>query len=236
MFKKVLIGGITFAGMTVLLAACGTNDSNSGSSASSSDKTSQSAKSSSEKSHKEKYGQIIGKDTSEDKSAKEITKPGDSVSFEVPASSNEEYLHFAFMHAASGAMGWYFAPAAESGVALSKSMFEDDKTVDITDQIALFEAPNQTTSMAVTEDNGSLKYGEASDFMKATVTKEDNMYKITIENTSSGDFETPFSSGVWSVSDSKDKAFDHTASQELSTLATSGKRADLYNEVKDEMK
>ncbi|MGM0241048.1 hypothetical protein ID741_003668 [Enterococcus sp. AZ103] len=61
------------------------------------------------------------------------------------------------------------------------------------------------------------------------------MYEITIENTSSGDFETLFSSGVWAVTDMEEKSFDHTASEALSTLATSGKRADLYHIVEKDM-
>ncbi|MHC5247110.1 hypothetical protein [Enterococcus sp. LJL120] len=240
MFKKAIISGVSLAALTVLLAACGsstTSSSSSSTSESTSMSSSMSTSSSSEATATSATaGEIIGSDTSSDGSAKEITLPGDTVTFEVPVSSSEEYLHFAFMHAASGEKGWYFAPESEDGIALSSSMFDDTDTVDITDQIALFAAPDATTSTAVTANDGDLVYGTSDNYLKATVTMENDMYVITIENTSTGDYETPFSSGVWEVTDMKETSFDHTASAALSTLATSGKRADLYTEVSEASK
>lgn len=251
MYKKLIIGG-TLTAFTVLLGACGMMDSNNDSESSDSmvpaqssmmvsdssdtDSTSESSDSNQANQMSSKYGEIIGKDESEDMSAKDITKPGDTVMFEVPASDNEEYLHFAFMHAKSGDKGWYFAPESENGIKMEKSMFDNEDSVDITDKIALFEAPDADTAMKVSEDDGDLKYGPADDFMKATVKMKGAMYEVTIENTSSGDFETPFSSGVWAITDMEEKGFDHEASAALSTLATSGKRADLYDMVEKEMK
>ena len=110
-------------------------------------------------------------------------------------------------------------------------MFDDGMTMDITNDIGLFAAPDATTSDAVTADDGELKYGAASEYMNATVELNNDMYTVTIENVSSGDYETPFSSGVWELKDTQMKGFDHTPSQALSTLATTGMRADLYNDV-----
>ncbi|EOH95993.1 cadherin-like beta sandwich domain-containing protein [Enterococcus pallens] len=237
MIKKALIGGVSFASLLLLLAACGPSGSSSSNSSKDSAATSQSTSMSSSKTSevKAQAGEIIGKDSNADKTAVDITKPGDSVTFEVPAAKEEGYLHFAFMHAASGMKGWYFAPESKDGIALSKAMFDGDKTVNITDKVALFAAPDASTSKAVTANDGELKYGKASDYMTATVALKDGKYEVTIENTSAGDFETPFSSGVWELSNSKEAGFDHTASAALSKLATSGHRDDLYKEVQSEV-
>lgn len=249
MLKKALIGGFTVATLTLILGACGSGNTNnsqnsssmssssmSSSSMSSSESTSGSMNSGSESMGMSSVGQIVGSYDSSDGKVMGATKPGEQVKFEVPARDGEEYLHLAFMHAASGDKGWYFAPESEDGIALSKSMFDGNSSVDITDKMGLFAAPNATTSEAVTADDGDLKYVDISEFMKATVMMENDMYVVTIENMSSGDHETPFSSGVWEVTDTKGKSFDHTASKELSALATMGHREDLYKMVEKEAK
>ena len=238
MFKKIIAGGIGLAALVLVITGCGSNNTGSSESDSSTKSESTSQTMSEDSKVMNSVGEIIGSYNSEDKTVVGATKPGEEVEFKIPAkdSSNEEYLHFAFMHAASGEKGWYFAPKSDEGIALSKTMLENDKTVDITDEIGLFAAPNETTSTAVTADDGMLKFGETNKFMTATVALKDDMYVVTIKNISEGDMETPFSSGVWELTNKMDKGFDHTASKELSTLATSGHRDDLYKKVQDDAK
>lgn len=238
MIKKILIGGFTAVSMSLLLAGCGTNSTSSSQSKSdeSTAMTSQSSSStsmSSDKTMQNQAGEIIGNYNSDDKKVLGATRPGETVEFKVPVSNQEEYLHFAFMHAASGDKGWYFAPKSEDGVALNKDAFKDNMTMDITNDIALYAAPNETTATMVTKDDGTLKYGDTDKFMTASVALKDDMYVVTIKNISDGDMKTPFSSGVWEVTTDKEKGFDHTASKELSTLATSGNRTDLYKKVSE---
>ncbi|TXK45778.1 hypothetical protein [Lactococcus sp. dk322] len=229
--KKTLIGGIALLSASLLLAGCSA-DTNS-SKTDSSSKTEQVSKSNKLLA----AGEVIGNFNSESDEVVGATKPGDEVKFYIPMSSDTEYLHFAFMHAGSGDKGWYFAPSSEDGIKLSKSDIASEE-VDITDQISLFMAPNASTSDKVTKDSddGKLKYASAEKFLKATVVKEDDVYKVTIKNISSGDYETAFSSGVWGVSESKMKAFDHKSSESLTKLATMGHRDGLYKEALSEEK
>ncbi len=54
------------------------------------------------------------------------------------------------------------------------------------------------------------------------------MFVISIKNISEGDYETPFSSGVWGVTGTAVRSFDHEPSSALSKLATTGHRGELY--------
>lgn len=53
--------------------------------------------------------------------------------------------------------------------------------------------------MKVTADSGKLRLGAAAKFMTAKLTRHNGMFVISIKNISEGDYETPFSSGVWGV-------------------------------------
>ncbi|HFQ9941241.1 TPA: DUF1471 domain-containing protein, partial [Klebsiella pneumoniae] len=139
-----------------------------------------------------------------------------------------QYLHFAFMHAASASEGWFFAPASEQGINLTGLMTEDGKPVDITEQIALFRAPAADQLVKVTADSGKLRLGAAAKFMTAKLTRHNGMFVISIKNISEGDYETPFSSGVWGVTGTAVRSFDHEPSSALSKLATTGHRGELY--------
>lgn len=175
-------------------------------------------------------GEIIGDFNSPDGMVVGATLPGKDVTFKIPVVNNKpQYLHFAFMHAASAQNGWYFAPKSEYGIHLMS--MKDGQSKDITREIGLFQAPNAQTSSPVKKSIDKLKVGKADEFMKATVTQKNGYYVVNIKNISSGDYETPFSSGVWSVTETKMKTFDHKASAALSTLATSGHRAPLYQVV-----
>lgn len=177
-------------------------------------------------------GEIIGSFNSPDGTVVGATLPGKEVMFKISIENNKpQYLHFAFMHAASAQNGWYFAPKSEHGIQLK--MLKHGQIQDITNEIALFQAPNAQTSSPVTMSTNQLKAGKANQFMKATVMQMDGYYIVKIKNTSMAAYETPFSSGVWSISHHKMKAFDHIASAALATLATSGHRAPLYESVKN---
>lgn len=54
------------------------------------------------------------------------------------------------------------------------------------------------------------------------------MFIISIKNISEGDYEIPFSSGVWGVTVTAVRSFDHEPSSALSKLATTGHRGELY--------
>nr|WP_228720599.1 hypothetical protein [Klebsiella pneumoniae]QIQ15421.1 hypothetical protein [Klebsiella pneumoniae] len=72
------------------------------------------------------YGEIIGQFNSPDGAVVGATLPGKSVSFSIPVKKHHgQYLHFAFMHAASASEGWFFAPASEQGINLTGLMTED---------------------------------------------------------------------------------------------------------------
>lgn len=175
------------------------------------------------------YGEIVGQFNSPDGTVVGATLPGKSVSFTIPVKKGAgQYLHFAFMHAGSAEDGWFFAPESDHGINLSGLIAQDDKTVNITDQIALFSAPAADQLARVTTDKGKLKAGTASQFMTAELTRHKGMYVVTIKNVSKGNYETPFSSGVWGVTKTAVQSFDHTPSAALSKLATSGHRGDLY--------
>lgn len=178
------------------------------------------------------YGEIIGQFNSPDGSVVGATLPGQNVSFSIPMNPhNEQYLHFAFMHAASASEGWFFAPKSEQGIELSSLMLEDGKRVDITKQIALFQASNAGQFKKVTADKGKLKSGTTSKFMKAELMTHNGMYIISIKNISEDNYKTPFSSGVWSVTETAVRSFDHEPSSALSKLATTGDRSELYKLV-----
>jgi len=178
-------------------------------------------------------GEIIGDFNSPDGEVVGATLPGKEVQFSVPMNSKEgQYLHFALMHAESAKEGWYFAPASDKGIDLSALTFKDNKPVDITQHIALFQASNANQSIKVTADKGALKYGASNKFLQVTITPKESNYSVTIKNISKGDYQTPVSSGVWSVSNKAEKNFDHTPSAALSALATSGHRDALFQSVK----
>lgn len=182
------------------------------------------------------YGEIVGKFNSPDGEVVGATLPGESVSFIIPVKKdNGQYLHFAFMHADSASEGWYFAPASELGINLSDLMTESGKPVNITEQIALFRAPAADVAGKVMKDNGKLKYGAASKFMTAELTRDKDMFVINIKNISEGDYTTPFSSGVWGVTKTAARSFDHEPSSALSRLAVEGHRDQLYSLVQKQM-
>ena len=175
------------------------------------------------------YGEIIGQFNSPDGAVVGATLPGKSVSFSIPVKKHHgQYLHFAFMHAASASEGWFFAPASEQGINLTGLMTEDGKPVDITEQIALFRAPAADQLVKVTADSGKLRLVAAAKFMTAKLTRHNGMFVISIKNISEGDYETPFSSGVWGVTGTAVRSFDHEPSSALSKLATTGHRGQLY--------
>lgn len=179
------------------------------------------------------YGEIIGDFNSPDGKVVGATLPGKLVSFSVPQREGKtQYLHFAMMHAASAARGWYFAPKSADGIPLTGPEATKQTTTDITDQIALFRAPDAQTSAPVGGDDDKLKYGDARKFMSASLTHDHGMFVVSIRNISAGEYQTPFSSGVWAVTDKPEKSFDHQPSAALSTLATRGHRGPLYQSVK----
>ena len=176
-------------------------------------------------------GEIIGDFNSPDGAVVGATLPGKSVAFKIPVENNKaQYLHFAFMHAASAQNGWYFAPKSEYGIHLMA--MKNGQSKDITHEIGLFQAPNAQIASPVKTNINELKAGKAANFMMATITKKNSNYIVNIKNISSKDYETPFSSGVWSTTNQKMKDFDHKPSSALSTLATSGDRGLLYQIVK----
>lgn len=181
-------------------------------------------------SHMTTAGEIIGDFNSPDGAVVGATLPGKNVTFKIPVENNTQYLHFAFMHAASAKNGWYFAPKSEYGIHLMT--MKDGQSKDITHEIGLFQAPNAKTASPVKTSMNKLKAGKADNFMMATVTEKNGYYIVNIKNISSRDYETPFSSGVWSTTNHKMKDFDHKASSALSTLATSGHRGPLYQTIK----
>lgn len=178
------------------------------------------------------YGEIIGQFNSPDGTVVDATLPGKSVSFSIPVKKHHgQYLHFAFMYATSASEGWFFAPASEQGIKLTGLITEDGKPVNITEQIALFRAPAADQLEKVTADKGKLKSGVASKFMTAELTRHNGMFVINIKNISEGGYETPFSSGVWGVTGTAVRSFDHEPSSALSKLATTGHRGELYKLV-----
>lgn len=213
---------------STLLVATGCQKISSDKNASTEKTTEMSTKKQEKEMNKTSVGEIIGSYNSDDGKVKGATLPSKSVSFSIPITNDSEYLHFAFMHAASEKYGWYFAPKSEEGIHLNKKEIDSDSPLDITNNIALYAAPDKSTQHLVETDEGNLKYGDSSEFMKAYVSIEKDMYKVTIENISKNDYETPFSSGVWEVTTKKEKTFDHKASEELSTLDVSGHRDSLY--------
>jgi hypothetical protein len=176
------------------------------------------------------FGEIVGDFNSPDGMVVGATLPGKNVIFKIPVQKNSpQYLHFAFMHAASGQKGWYFAPKSEYGIYLMPMKI--GQTKDISQEIAIFEAPNASTAKKVTQSTNNLEFAQANKFMQATVMQKNGYYIVNIKNTSSGKYETPFSSGVWATSHMKMKGFDHMPSAALSTLATSGHRDPLVKAV-----
>lgn len=227
MKKTIILTTALFA--TIGLSAC-TSNSTKMTDSSRNDKTEISSVK--KESAKATAGEIIGSFNSDDGKVVGATKPGESVTFKIPKSKEALYLHFAFMHAASGDKGWYFAPKSEDGIKVSENDLKDNKELDITDEISLFAAPDAKNVSSVTKDDGNLKYAQTSKFMKATIKSSNGKYIVTINNISKGDYETPFSSGVFSTIPSKEKSFDHQPSEALSILATSGHRDELYNSLK----
>ncbi|WP_273818506.1 DUF1471 domain-containing protein [Providencia rettgeri] len=182
------------------------------------------------------YGEIIGQYNSPDRTVVGATLPGKSVSFSIPVRVHHgQYLHFALMHAASASEGWFFAPVLEQGINLTNLISEDGKPVNITEQIALFRAPTAEQIEKVTMDNGNLRSGVASKFMMAELTRHNGIFVINIKNISEGDYATPFSSGVWGVTQIATRSFDHEPSSALSNLATTGHRDELYKLVQKQI-
>lgn len=226
--KNKLLLGITLVALPLTLAACGDNGKSS-SNASSKAKTTMTVK----KTVTSKAGEIVGSYNSKDKKVLGATLPGKKVTFTVPMTKgNNTHLHFAFMHAASGAKGWYFAPKSENGVTLSNKNMKSDSTKNITNQIGVFAAPDKNTVKMVTMDSGKLKYENIDKYLSASVKEKNGKYVVTIENVSKDDYKTPFSSGVWKVTSESKKSIDHTPSEAISTLATSGHRDDLLSVAK----
>lgn len=182
------------------------------------------------------FGEIIGQFNSPDGTVVGATLPGQSVSFSIPEKKHHgQYLHFAFMHAASGSEGWFFAPVSEQGINLNALITEDGNPVNITEQIALFRAPVADRIEKVTADSGKLRFAVAPKFMTAELTRHNGMFIITIKNISEKEYETPFSSGVWGVTGTATRSFDHEPSSALSKLATTGHRSELYKLVQKQI-
>ncbi|WP_134644261.1 hypothetical protein [Weissella cibaria] len=191
-----------------------------------------SANSNSNKSEMKMSGSIVGDYNSKDKTVVGATLPGKDVTFTVPMTkTNKTYLHFAFMHAASGDKGWYFAPKSSDGVELNNKSMKSDSTKDITNKISLYAAPDKDTVNKVKENDGKLKFEPTDKYLSAKVKVKDDQYVVKIKNMSKKDYKTPFSSGVWQVSSTKNEGFDHKPSKQLSELATSGHRDDLLQLV-----
>ena len=142
------------------------------------------------------YGEIIGQFNSPDGAVVGATLPGKSVSFSIPVKKHHgQYLHFAFMHAASASEGWFFAPASEQGINLTGLITQDGKPVDITEQIALFLAPAADQLEKVTADSEKLRSGVAAKFMTAEQTHHNDMFVVSIKNISEGVNRTCFVGG-----------------------------------------
>lgn len=226
--KNKLLLGITLVALPLTLAACGSNGKSSANDSSSA-KTTMNVK----KTVMSKTGEIVGSYNSKDKKVLGATLPGKKVIFTVPKTKGDTtHLHFAFMHAASGSKGWYFAPNSETGIDLNNNSMKSGSTKDITNEIGLFEAPDKNTVKKVTKDSGKLKYENIDKYMSASVKEKNGKYIITIENNSKDDYKTPFSSGVWKVTSESKKSFDQKPSAALSTLATMGHREDLLSVAK----
>lgn len=227
MQNKIMMG-ITLIALPLTLAACGNSSSNGNKKSSASTSSSMTTK----KVAIDKSGEIVGPFTSKDKSVVGATKPGQKVSFKVNmAKGDTTYLHFAFMHAASGAKGWYFAPMSANGIMLKKADFNSGKMMNITNKIGLFAAPNKSTVKKVMKNDGKLMFEKTNKFMKADVKMSGDMYQVTIQNKSKSGYATPFSSGVWGISSMGKKSFDQMPSAALSKLATSGDHTALLKSV-----
>ena len=106
-------------------------------------------------------GEIIGDFNSPDGAVVGATLPGKEVTFKIPVPNNKpQYLHFAFMHAASAQNGWYFAPKSEYGIHLIN--MKNGQSKDITREIGLFQAPNAQTSSPVKMSMSKLKAGKTT--------------------------------------------------------------------------
>ncbi|GKT03022.1 hypothetical protein ACRYI5_06000 [Furfurilactobacillus sp. WILCCON 0119] len=221
MMKSKIVTGLVLTVLPLTLATVGTASV-------SADSTHATTFKVADKTSTKMTGAIVGSYNSKDKKVVGATQPGKKVTFKATmAKGDSTYLHFAFMHAASAAKGWYFAPTSEDGIKLTKADFKNGATKDITNEIGLFAAPDASTVKSVTADDGTLKYEKTSMFLKATVKESNGKYVVTIQNKSKDDYKTPFSSGVWGTQAKGEKAFDHTPSNALSELATMGHRDDL---------
>ena len=170
--KNKLLLGITLVALPLTLAACGSNGK-SNANDSSSAKTTMNVK----KTVMSKTGEIVGSYNSKDKKVLGATLPGKKVIFTVPKTKGDTtHLHFAFMHAASGSKGWYFAPNSETGIDLNNNSMKSGSTKDITNEIGLFEAPDKNTVKKVTKDSGKLKYENIDKYMSASVKEKNGKY------------------------------------------------------------
>lgn len=186
----------------------------------------------------------------------EVIMPGEEISFTFYA-GKEQALMFATMYGYSNDM--FFAPA-NPGIKL----FDSDgnpTTGDVSNQIKLWDngtrqneapgpnitRPGTAEALNVTEvpgmDEQENQYPAASDMMKVNLTynSANSQFTITIRNASASTTrETPFSPGLWAISNMADGELavkepfftpGQKSSTEMTTLAETGNPTPLYDKV-----
>lgn len=129
-----------------------------------------------------------------------IVLPGSSISFDFYAGKGQ-HLMFTTMYGAS--KDWFFAPS-NPGLSLYNDKGEA-MTGDVSDQVRLYDNGTKNDQSGDAEDNpvAMVNGVDASMLIKLELAYNSNESKftLTITNTSGGTAnETPFSPGVWSVS------------------------------------
>lgn len=129
-----------------------------------------------------------------------VVLPGQSISIKFKAARGQAFM-FATMYGVS--KDWFFA-SQQPGITL----FDDNgqaKTGDVSSQVKLWDngTKNDTTGAAESNPIAEVAGVTASQLMRLTLAFEDTTseFTLTIENTSANTgHETPFSPGVWAVS------------------------------------
>lgn len=129
-----------------------------------------------------------------------VVLPGQSISFKFNAGKGQK-LMFATMYGAS--KDWFFAPE-NPGINLYDNS-GNAITGDVSAQVKLWDNGSKTNDTGETENNlvAMVSGVNAADLMKLMLdyNAERSEFTLTITNTSGGTMnETPFSPGVWAVS------------------------------------
>lgn len=171
----------------------------------------------------------------------EIIKPGEKTSIKFSAGKGQT-LMFATMYGTSS--DWFFAPG-QSGLKLYS---DNGKAItgDVSSAVELFDNGTKKTmtekeSKPITKVDGV----KPSELMKLDLQYDEvkSEFTLTIENRSSGDHKTPFSRGVWAVSnfdgmkplsDMPFFALGKMSNPEITDIAQMGDPTKLFAKVKGE--